>query len=240
MHFPFARGRELSDDNDDVDITTPAYQCTQSENGQLTHFFHGNYHSIDFACPIGTPLYSPVNGKVVEVLDRGNSTSSDDTNVAEVSGIAARNMFYWNSIMVQAVDENGGESQTSTNDRAIVEQQQQPKAGDPLYVEFVHIQTNSCVVQVGDVVKKGQLLCWSGNVGFTPEPHLHFAAYRSNGKDAATVRVKFDCEIRKKEGTDGKDKVLSPSNRAAGGELLASSFLPRAGGWYNRNGLIFE
>jgi len=243
MHFPFARGRELSDDDDDdVDSTTPAYQCTQSENGQLTHFFHGNYHAIDFACPIGTPLYSPVNGKVVEVRDGGNTTSSDDTNVAEVSGIAARNMFYWNSIMVQAVDDNGaagvGECQPSTKDGASVEhQQQQPRQEDPLYVEFVHIQTNSCVVQVGDVVKKGQLLCWSGNVGFTPEPHLHFAAYRGNGKDAATVRVKFDI--------DCKDKVSAFSNRTgneegAGGEVLTTSFLPRAGGWYNRNGLVLE
>jgi len=71
----------------------------------------------------------------------------------------------------------------------MVQQQQQPKNNDPLYVEFTHIEINSCVVQVGDAVKKGHLLCRSGSVGFCPEPHLHFAAYRTSN---ATVHVKFE------------------------------------------------
>jgi murein DD-endopeptidase MepM/ murein hydrolase activator NlpD len=286
MHFPFAPGRELTDSKNSTmklaASTTTTYQCTQSENGQLTHFFHGNYHAIDFACPIGTPLYSPVNGKVVEVRDGGNPSSSEDQNVLEVSGIAARNMFYWNSIMVQALeddddddDDDGIEARPIKHeamvDKQQQEQQQEPKKEDPLFVELVHIQSNSCVVQVGDAVQKGQLLCWSGSVGFSPEPHLHFAAYRSKGRDAATVRVRFERDIisvmktnvDKKEDTflmDGSEKVQSsltnyaecgretamknPKYEEEGDEeeeealVHVSSFLPRAGGWYNEGGLV--
>ena len=189
LHFPFHGLSEEEGASKVVDTTTAtAYQCTQSCDGQLTHFFHGNYHAIDFACPIGTPLYSPVNGIVVDVKD-------SITDGKEVSGIAASNMFQWNSIMIRVDDENVD----ATTDH-------------PLYVEFVHIQTDSCVVQVHDKVKKGQIICRSGSVGFSPEPHLHLAAYRSNEDDAATVRVRF-------EGTAG-------------------AFLPQTGGWYNQNGLV--
>ena len=87
---------------------------------------------------------------------------------------------------------------------------------NPLYVEFVHIQSKSCVVQTGDTVQKGQLICRSGSVGFSPEPHLHLAAYRSIGNDASTVRVRFE-------------SIGNSPDR---------SFLPRTGGWYNQSGLI--
>jgi len=195
LHFPFHGLISEEEGALEVVDTTTAYQCTQSCDGQLTHFFHGNYHAIDFACPVGTPLYSPVNGVIVDVKD-------SITDGIEVSGIAASNMFQWNSIMIRVQDES---VDTTT---------------DPLYVEFVHIQTDSCVVQVHDKVKKGQLICRSGSVGFSPEPHLHLAAYRSNGDDAATVRVRFDCIGRSE------------------GDATAEPFLPQTGGWYNQNGLV--
>mmetsp|Transcript_17146 Transcript_17146/g.41117 ORF Transcript_17146/g.41117 Transcript_17146/m.41117 type:complete len:138 (-) Transcript_17146:17-430(-) len=105
---------------------------------------------------------------------------------------------------------------------------------DPLYVEFVHIQSNSCTVEVGDAVTRGQTLCRSGSVGFSPEPHLHLAAYRSNGDDAATVRVRFECcSLPSRNSGDGN---------GSGGELReeekSASFLPITGGWYNRSGLV--
>lgn len=172
------------------------YQCIQSESGQLTHFFHGNYHAIDFACPVGTPLYSPFDGVVVTVHDGGDAASIESR--MEVSGIAATNLFHWNSIMIRADETTGGNSPSN-----------------PLYVEYVHIQSRSCVVQSGEHVTKGQLLCKSGSVGFSPVPHLHLGAYRSGEDGASTVRVRFECVGRKDE----------------------ASFLPVAGGWYNETGL---
>mmetsp|Transcript_34368 Transcript_34368/g.61691 ORF Transcript_34368/g.61691 Transcript_34368/m.61691 type:complete len:504 (-) Transcript_34368:35-1546(-) len=240
LHFPFdGVGKETSERD-------MAYQCTQSEHGQLTHFFHGNYHAIDFACPIGTPLYSPANGVVVDVRDNhvdhgddekcnGGISSGNLTKVIEVSGIGARNLFHWNSIMVR-VDEKCTDTTTISIDEPT----------DPLFIEFVHIQTNSCAVQVGDVVQKGHLLCRSGSVGFSPEPHLHLAAYRSNGNDAATVRVRFELERIPSRGCDGDGENSSDrdagdrASSADGGERgeKVLSFLPMGGGWYNRRGLL--
>ena len=258
MHFPFRSVDDINDDDDDgIDRgnernipPSPGgfgrrYRCTQSENGELTHFFRGNRHAIDFACPIGTPLYSPVDGTIVDVRDRGgmptstttNATTSVDTNeeenvVVEVSGIAASNMFRWNSIMIRANDDDvgGGDGIKYGGGSPCGDGNTGSSRGGPLFVEFVHIRTNSCVVRVGDDVRIGQLLCHSGSVGFSPEPHLHMSAYRTDGDDAATVRVRFQrmstsrCDAAIEEGAAGDDPL--------------STFLPRAGGWYDCDGLV--
>ena len=224
MHFPFQSTININnDDNNNNPNSTycATFQCIQSEKGELTHFFKGNYHAIDFACPIGTPLYSPVNGTVVSVCQHrvSNDNSNDDGNggsiLLEVGGIAATNMFHWNSIMIQVIDVN-----------------------DPLYVEFVHIKTNSCVVRVGDVVHKGQLICFSGSVGFSPVPHLHMAAYRGSNNDAATVRIRFEC-FSSLSSEEDKDAMICMKEKAVLEEedMITKTFLPMAGGWYDCNGL---
>lgn len=205
LHFPFHGNEEVVNE----DQGAKSYHCSQSENGNLTHFFHGNYHAIDFSCPIGTALYSATNGVVVEVKDDGggghkqnnaNATDEEYEPIIEVSGIAARNLFHWNSILIQSTDVD---------------------TSDPLFIEYVHIETNSCAVRVGDRVERGQFICRSGSVGFSPEPHLHMAAYRSNEADAATVRVRFQL-------------IHNPDTS----DTHAQSFLPRVGKWYNQSGLV--
>jgi len=79
-----------------------------------------------------------------------------------------------------------------------------------LYIEYVHVQENSFRVKVGDVVKRGQIICNSGESGFCPEPHLHFSAFRTSDSKAPTVGVKF---------------IASEGNRNA--------FVPEAGKMYN-------
>lgn len=109
-----------------------------------------------------------------------------------LTGIAVSNLFEWNSVMIR-VNENGNN-------------------GDgPLYVEYVHI--DSCSVVKGDMVKKGQVIGTSGSVGFSPEPHLHFAAYRSAEPTASTVLVQFADEME-------------------------TTFVPEAGKWYNATGEV--
>ena len=60
---------------------------------------------------------------------------------------------------------------------------------DPLYIEYVHIQKSH--VKKGARVTRGQVIGTSGSVGFSPEPHLHFTAFRSSDPTAPTVRVRF-------------------------------------------------
>lgn len=156
------------------------FLCTQGEGGQLTHFFSGNLHAIDFRCPIGTPLLAVGAGVVVEVKDKHC-----------LSGVSVSNLFEWNSILIKLDDTKGGK-------------------GDPLFVEYVHIATAS--VKARDRVTCGQAIGTSGSVGFSPEPHLHFAAYRSSEPTAPTIGVRFQCHDRDE------------------------TFLPEAGSHYGANG----
>ena len=46
---------------------------------------------------------------------------------------------------------------------------------------YWHLQKNGALVNMGDSVKKGQLIGLSGNTGFTAFPHLHFIAWKPGG-----------------------------------------------------------
>jgi hypothetical protein len=48
---------------------------------------------------------------------------------------------------------------------------------DGTYAEYVHLRPNGAIVHVGDVVKVGQPIAYSGNTGFSQGPHMHFAVY---------------------------------------------------------------
>lgn len=45
--------------------------------------------------------------------------------------------------------------------------------------EYYHLQQDGVLVEVGDTVRQGDQIAWSGNTGHTTMPHLHFAVYRA-------------------------------------------------------------
>lgn len=45
--------------------------------------------------------------------------------------------------------------------------------------EYYHLQQDGALVEVGDSVRQGDKIAWSGNTGHTTMPHLHFAVYRA-------------------------------------------------------------
>ena len=198
------------------DVALSEYLCTQGEGGHLTHYMTGNYHAIDFRCPEGTPCVAVCDGTVVECQD-GNT----------LTGVAVGNLFKWNSISIRA-DENDGEDdvnngpQEASSDHATADSMKpgtKGEQGGPLYLEYVHIQAGSICVKPGDNVEKGQVICRSGGVGFSPEPHLHFSAFRSNEPTAPTVRVWFEGCDKDGECDRGEEKPLM--------------FIPQAGSFYN-------
>lgn len=71
------------------------FLCTQSFNGEFTHFKAETYHAVDWRCPVGTPVLAVADGEVVEVCDTQTAT-----------GIHTQNLFAWNSIMLKL---NSGE-----------------------------------------------------------------------------------------------------------------------------------
>jgi murein DD-endopeptidase MepM/ murein hydrolase activator NlpD len=51
---------------------------------------------------------------------------------------------------------------------------------------YWHLKKEGVVVNIGDAVKKGQLIGYSGNTGYTAFPHLHFQVQNKEGNDIAT------------------------------------------------------
>lgn len=45
--------------------------------------------------------------------------------------------------------------------------------------EYYHLQQHGVLVEVGDTVRRGQHIGYSGNTGHTTTPHLHFAVYKA-------------------------------------------------------------
>lgn len=49
--------------------------------------------------------------------------------------------------------------------------------------QYWHLEQNGVLVQVGDSVRKGQIIGLSGNTGYTAFPHLHFQVTDAGGKE---------------------------------------------------------
>ena len=48
---------------------------------------------------------------------------------------------------------------------------------DGTFADYAHLKLNGSAVKEGDSVKKGQLIGYSGNTGFSSGPHLHFSVF---------------------------------------------------------------
>jgi murein DD-endopeptidase MepM/ murein hydrolase activator NlpD len=55
---------------------------------------------------------------------------------------------------------------------------------DGSMAHYWHLQKNGVVVNLGDTVKTGQVIGYSGNTGYSAFPHLHFEVqgYNAEGK----------------------------------------------------------
>ncbi|KAF4652158.1 hypothetical protein FOZ61_009877, partial [Perkinsus olseni] len=81
-------------------------------------------------------------------------------------GIDVDSLYKWNSITIQSLK-------------------------DSICFDYVHLSADGMTVKVNDLVTEGQIIATSGDVGFTPEPHLHFQGLKSSAPDAPSVPLKF-------------------------------------------------
>ena len=123
------------------------------KNKSLAHKIYEN--SIDFVCPVGTPIKAVASGIVIDVKVGSNK-----------GGYSRHFEKYENFIEIR-----------HDNDE---------------YSYYGHIKKGGAVVKIGDKVKAGQIIGYSGRVGWLAnlanEPHLHFMVGRYNYK---TMKVKF-------------------------------------------------
>lgn len=137
-----------------------SFLCTQSANGEFTHFQHAaTFHALDFRCPVGTEVVAVDDGRVISV------GGPDGGSLVKSGGIHVRDLFAWNSLVLEA---QGG-----------------------FIFEYVHIHHEGVRVKAGDLVKAGDVLCLSGASGFCPEPHLHFEAHARLGAEEPSVPIRF-------------------------------------------------
>ena len=52
--------------------------------------------------------------------------------------------------------------------------------GNGYFTRYLHLQYNSLKVKVGDNVKKGQIIGYMGNTGYSFGEHLHFEIWKGN------------------------------------------------------------
>ncbi|SHJ59734.1 M23 family metallopeptidase [Aquimarina spongiae] len=62
---------------------------------------------------------------------------------------------------------------------------------DGTFAEYTHIKKNGSVVKVGDKIKQGQFIGYSGDVGWATGPHLHFVVFFQRLKERVTLKTKF-------------------------------------------------
>ncbi len=62
---------------------------------------------------------------------------------------------------------------------------------DGTFAEYTHIKKDGAKVKIGDQIKMGQFIGYSGNVGWATGPHLHFIVFLQRIKDRVTLKTKF-------------------------------------------------
>jgi len=62
---------------------------------------------------------------------------------------------------------------------------------DGTFAEYTHIKRNGSIVNIGDKVDQGEIIGYSGNVGWSTGPHLHLVVFLQKLNKRETLETKF-------------------------------------------------
>ena len=82
-------------------------------------------------------------------------------------------------VVVRSIEhftENGGREMRDKANIIIVAHK------DGTFANYVHLKPKGSLVEIGQKISKGELIGYSGNTGFSGQPHLHFVVRDGNGK----------------------------------------------------------
>lgn len=139
----------------------------------------------------------PVDKSTIIEMTYDKSPAHVDALINSVDFIVAENTAIKaaaDGIVIEVkIDSNiGGETKDFEKDGNYIEIQH----ANGEYSEYEHLKKDGAIVQVGDKVKQGQVIGYSGNTGWMADlgPHLHFmvGVYGKTISDYQTLKIKWD------------------------------------------------
>jgi murein DD-endopeptidase MepM/ murein hydrolase activator NlpD len=94
----------------------------------------------------------------------------------------------WEGVVIDVVQNNS--KSCPTKDCAIYNNYITIYHTNGTIAQYAHIKQNGSLLKIGDNVLKGQLLGFSGDVGWSNGPHLHFVCYKETFEKETIITLK--------------------------------------------------
>lgn len=150
-------------------------------------------------------------GKITHLGDWSSALdfviTNDQNKTYKGEGYVVEDYFAYNKPVVAPLDGFVQEITNNVEDNPISGVNTQENWGNTLildhkngiYTQLSHLKKDSCKVQVGDFVTKGQIVANCGSSGRSPEPHLHFQVQLTPQKGSKTLEYPISYFIEMKD-----------------------------------------
>lgn len=153
---------------------------TNYGNDTQENYDNDYVYNLPFSNSSSFKIYQGYNGS----FSHQNQNSLDFTMPVGTEITAIRD-----GVVIDIVEQNdkncGSESCKKYNNYIIIYH------SDGTFAEYTHIKQKGAIVNVGDKVNKGDLIAYSGNVGWSTGPHLHLVIFLQRLNERETLKTQF-------------------------------------------------